>query len=313
MIYWGINALNHGSSLSVLSHGQLLMHEACAGDQLDADLLFRAFNHGGPNQIFWYERPWLKKIRQLTAGQFDRAIDMSVLPSRYLAKIAINYAGITYTPHHGSHAAAGYYTSPFDDCAVVVLDAIGEFECASIWQARGQKLKKVWTRNYPHSLGLFYSAFTDLLGLEPIKQEGVLQAMSLKGDAGRYLQDVQQYFSGPMMLNYNFHRGVRNWPHAIEHDQDRWDIAAAVQAVFEQQIQAVNVIAKNLVGSGNLVYMGGCAFNSKANTLIQDQWDGIWSLPDPGDASSSLGAVLYHTQQRIHWTKGVAKHITIKV
>lgn len=313
MIHWGINALNHGSSVSVLCNGQLLMHEACVEDQLDSNLLRRAFNHGGPNRIFWYERPWLKKTRQLLAGQYDRACDLSVLPYRYLQRINVDYAAITYTPHHGSHAAAGYYTSPFDHCAVIVLDAMGEFETASIWQGRHGRLTKVWNRNYPHSLGLFYSAFTDLLGLQPIKQEGVMQALSLKGDADRYLADVKQYFSGPVMLNYNFHRSVRNWPHEITTDQDRWDIAAAVQAVFEQQIQAVSAIAKNITRSRNLVYMGGCAFNSKANAVIQHDWDGIWSLPDPGDASSSLGAVLYHTHQRIHWTKGVAKHITISV
>ena len=313
MIVWGINALNHGSSLTVFSGGHLVIHEACSSDELDPDLILRAFNYGGPDQIYWYERPWLKKGRQLVAGQFKRAFDLSVLPSSYLKSINVRYAPITYTPHHGSHAAAGYFTSPFKDAAVIVLDAIGEFECASIWEAKGDKLKRVWGRDYPHSLGLFYSAFTDLIGLTPIKGEGTLQSMSDKGDPHRYFNDVKKYFNGPVILNYNFHQGVLDWKHEIKSDQDRYDIAAAVQAVFEEQIVCVNTIARNSIDSRNLVYMGGCAFNSKANRLIEDKWKNVWSLPNPGDATSSLGAVLYHTKQRVELKDGVAKHIQIKV
>jgi len=313
MIYWGINALNHGSSLTVFSGGNLAIHKTCETDELDSGLIHRAFNYGGPDRIYWYERPILKKIRQITAGQFDRAFDFSVLPKNYLKRINIKYAPITYTPHHGSHAAAGYYTSPFKDAAIIVLDAIGEFECASIWEAKGDKIRRVWGRDYPHSLGLFYSAFTDLVGLTPIKEEGVLQAMSDKGDPHRYFNDVKKYFGGVVTVNYNFHKGVLNWPYEIKTDQDRYDIAAAVQAVFEEQLVCVNTIARNTIDSRNLVYMGGCAFNSKANRLIEDKWKNVWSLSNPGDATSSLGAILYHTKQRVELRDGVAKHIQIKV
>jgi carbamoyltransferase len=175
MITWGINALNHGSSLSVFSGDQLVINESCSTDQLDPKLIHRAFNYGGPDRIYWYEQPWIKKARQLYAGQYSRAFDMSVLPRKYINDLRIHYSPIIYTPHHASHAAAGYYTSPFDHCAVVVLDAIGEFECASIWEGKHGELRKVWTRSYPNSLGLFYSAFTDLLGLTPIKDEKMLE------------------------------------------------------------------------------------------------------------------------------------------
>ena len=136
MIEWGINALNHGSSLAVIKEGELISNKSSLNDKLDPSSIFEALCHGAPDRIFWYERPWIKKARQLRAGQYRRAFDLSVLPRRYLNNLRLHYAPITYTPHHGSHAAAGYYTSPFDHCAVVVLDAIGEFECATIWEGK---------------------------------------------------------------------------------------------------------------------------------------------------------------------------------
>ena len=166
MITWGINALNHGSSLTVFSGNELSIHESCSSDELDTSLIIRAFNYGGPDKIYWYERPWLKKFRQLWAGQYSRAFDRSVIPRQYLKKINVDYAKVFYTSHHASHAAAGYFTSPFDNAAIIVLDAIGEFESASIWKAEGDQLSRVWSKSYPNSLGLFYSAFSDLIGLK---------------------------------------------------------------------------------------------------------------------------------------------------
>ncbi len=314
MIYWGINALNHGSSLSVFSHGELTIHENCKTDELDPAVIHRAFNYGGPDKIFWYERPWLKKIRQLHAGQFTTAADMSVIPRSYLKRSNLGYAKIVYTPHHASHAAAGYYTSPFDHCAVVVLDAIGEFECASIWEGREGKLRRVWSRDYPHSLGLFYSAFTKLIGYTPISEEHLLQRDSELGDPDRFYNDVRKYFDGPIILCYNFHRGVRDWKHLITCDQDRWDIAAAVQRVFEEHISLVMTMARSMIGTNSLVYMGGCAMNSLANKrVVEPLFKYLWSLPNPGDPSSSLGAVLYHTKQHIKFKNGVVNHLEIRV
>lgn len=313
MITWGINALNHGSSLSVFASGRLAMFEQFATDKLDPGVIHRAFNYGGPSTIFWYERPWIKKARQLRAGQWNRVFDFEDLPSSYVKELRVPYSSLRYTPHHASHAAAGYYTSPFNHCAVVVLDAIGEFECASIWEGKHGELKKVWSRSYPNSLGLFYSAFTQLIGYKPLAEEHLLQRDSELGDPRKYLQQIRKYFNGVLSLNTNFHKGVPNWPTPTS-DQDRWDIAAAVQQVFEEQVDMVMLTARRLTGSDCLVYMGGCAMNSKYNKQLPNQWNYIWSLPNPGDASSSVGAVLYHTKQREwQWKFGVVKHLEINV
>jgi carbamoyltransferase len=314
MIAWGITALNHGSSLAAFRNNELVFYKECRLDELDKSIVHHALDFGGPDTVYWYENPYLKKLRQLRAGQWNRVLDSNDLPKQYLKRINVRYADIKYTKHHASHAAAGYYTAPFDNCAVVVLDAIGEFECASIWHGLNGQLTKVWSRPYPHSLGLFYSAFTDLLGFTPVAEEHLLQDLSLSGDSDRYYHEVKDYFDGVVSLKYNLHKGVRNWSYEIENNQDRKDIAAAVQRVFEEQIALVTKMAQILIPTKNLVYMGGCAMNSKANQQLPGQWDKIWSLPNPGDASSSVGSVLYHTKQRqINYNFGVAKHIQIKV
>ena len=244
MIQWGINALNHGSSLAVFKDGKLISNQSFLNDELDPSAIFEALRHGAPDRIFWYERPWIKKARQLRAGQYRRAFDMSVLPRRYLNKIKVHYAPITYTPHHGSHAAAGYYTSPFDHCAIVVLDAIGEFECATIWEGKHGEMRKVWSRSYPNSLGLFYSAFTHALGMTPIQDEYKLQQMSEKGNPLFFYYRVQKYFTGLLELNYNFHKGVKDQKFYIDSIEDECNLAAAVQLVFEEQIEMIMNNAK---------------------------------------------------------------------
>lgn len=315
MITWGINALNHGSSLAVFKDQKLLSNDFSIDDSLSSEMIFNALGHGELEHVFWYEQPWLKKARQLKAGQWNRVFDLSVLPRRYVNNIGLRYAPITYTPHHASHAAAGYYTSPFNHCAIVVLDAIGEFECATIWEGKHGEMRKVWSRIYPNSLGLFYSAFTQLCGLTPIKDEYLLQKMSDQGDPMRYYYDVLGYMDTLVNAKKNMHKGIQDWPHPINNLDDQCDIAAAVQTVFTEQVHLVMEKAKELTGADCLVYMGGCAMNSKANKIVvEPKFKYIWSLPNPGDPSSSVGAVLYHTKQR-EWEYdfGVVKHIEISV
>jgi carbamoyltransferase len=289
MITWGITALNHGSSLAVFHNGYLQSFNICEQDQLDRSLIYKALNQGGPSEIFWYENPWLKKLRQIRAGQWHSVWDGSVLPRNYLKSQGLGYARIHYTPHHASHAAAGYYSSGFDQCAVIVLDAIGEFESATIWRGCGGRLKKLWSKSYPWSLGLFYSAFTQLIGFKPVAEENLLEELSKHGDPDRYRARVQSY------TKKNLHRGVRDWnKFGIV---DRADIAAAVQRVFEIELEKISLLAGKLTGYERLVYTGGCAMNSTANRrVIAPRWKDVWIPDPPMDAASAIGAVVYHTR-----------------
>jgi carbamoyltransferase len=318
MIHWGINALNHGSSLAVFKNGRMQNLHSSNSDDLPSEILRKALDSGPPDQIFWYERPWIKKARQLYAGQYKTAMNLDVLPKRWIKKNDLGYATLNYTAHHASHAAAGYYTSPFNHCAVVVLDAIGEFECATIWNCQHGEMTKVWSKSYPHSLGLFYSAFTQFVGLTPIRDEHIFQQMAAQGKPAAFLRYVRSYFQyGEVLeLNTNFHRGVLYWDNnELTTLQEQCDLAAAVQQVFEEQVYNVMLTAKQLTKADCLVYMGGCAMNSAANKrVVEPLFKYRWSLPNPGDPSSSMGAVLYHTKQREwDWQWGDVKHLEIKV
>ena len=319
MIVWGINALNHDASISLFSNNRFVDHKRSSdfskikGDpDLNQDIINHMLTAGKPDLICWYERPWLKKTRQLYAGQYDLAFNIGDLPSNYLKKFGIT-APIKYTDHHLSHAAAGFLTRPHitNDATIVVLDAIGEWESATIWYGKGKELKKLWSRKYPTSLGLFYSAFTQLVGLTPTMDEHIFQQWSTRGNPAKYGKEINTYWGDDWHMVKNVHRGINDWPYPIETEQDKYDIAAAVQAVFETKVLDVMYIAKQLSPSNNLIYMGGCAMNTKANQLLPSLWKGMWSIPMPGDAGSSLGAGLYQQNLYWKWTANLAKHMHI--
>ena len=100
MISWGVNALNHGHSIAVFKDGEYIDNYTGAGDRLESSTTVKALAHGSPERLYWYERPWVKKARQLYAGQYRTAFNMSVLPRKNTKQFY--YAPITYTPHHAS-------------------------------------------------------------------------------------------------------------------------------------------------------------------------------------------------------------------
>jgi carbamoyltransferase len=91
MIAWGINALNHGSSLAVFKDGKLISNVFNKEDELTTSDITEALHNGSPDRIYWYENPWLKKARQIRAAQYSTAFDLNVLPSRYLKRIKFCY------------------------------------------------------------------------------------------------------------------------------------------------------------------------------------------------------------------------------
>ena len=170
----GINALNHDAAITLIQDGEILFaghSERYSGIKNDSELnsaLFAdCYRQGGkPDKVVYFERPYLKKLRQLRAGQYGEVLSYKNTPQYYLRDYVGN-SKIEYVQHHQSHAAAGYFTSPYEESAIVVIDAIGEFETCSIWYAWGSHFEKRYTLKYPNSLGLWYSAMTQRLGLKP--------------------------------------------------------------------------------------------------------------------------------------------------
>ena len=315
----GINALNHDAAVALIQDGEVLFaghSESYSGVKNDSDLnkqlMGDCFRYGKPDKVAYFERPYLKKLRQLKAGQYDEVLSIKNLPSNYL-KEWIGNKPIHYVQHHQSHAAAGYYTSPYEESAIVVIDAIGEFETCTIWYAWGSHFEKRYSLKYPNSLGLWYSAMTQRLGLKPQEDEYILMGMAGWGAVDEELkQKIRDDFfndsDNPIDLKDNLHRGCLSWnpEYYKDDDSDDWkfNIAANVQAICEEEIVKVFELTKQLVPeTDNCVYMGGVALNCVANSIIaRDHYPNLWILPNPGDAGSSLGSAAYLFGEHINWT-----------
>lgn len=305
MIKWGISANSHDAAIAVFDNDQLVFashSERFSGRKNDRDLCNGIVNYarrwGEPDQVFWYENPYLKTARQLYAGQGWKWADNNV--KKYLKQWNI-IAPIKYTGHHHSHAAAGYYTSPYDEACVIVIDAIGEFDTLTIWKATGNKLKKCYSQRYPHSIGIWYSAMTQRIGLTPNEDEYILMGMAAYGD-DQYATRIYDDFikDDNYTFKQNLHRGCLDWaPELII--KDSFDIASGTQAVYETLFLSIIKQASELTNSKNLVLMGGCALNCLANRLAGRYFDNIWIMPNPGDAGSAVGAVLAQTKNRLQW------------
>jgi carbamoyltransferase len=300
VIILGINETTHDASVSLIKDGEVLFagHAERYSKQkndwfTNKELIKDALQYGYPDQVAYYEKPLLKKLRIKTRGGFGG--DSPWFESTELGDLPRKNFG-----HHYSHASAGYYTSAFNEACIVVLDAIGEFNTSTIWVGEGDKIKLKYKQNYPVSFGLFYSAFTQLIGLMPNQEEYIMMGMAAYGDWKRYYKEVDEYFPSYDKQKYNFHKGINDWGMVIT-EQDRFDIAAAVQMVYEQRLNQFMRMAKRMTGKNNLVFMGGCALNSSANTLLWKIFDMIWIMPNPGDAGSSLGAAAALYGKHLEW------------
>jgi len=220
-----------------------------------------------PDIVAYYEKPFRKNLRRIYAGQKWQK------PRRKYD---------VYFGHHECHAAAGYYTSPFDECNVLVIDAIGEWDTMSIWKCKNDSMKKIMTWKYPHSLGLLYSAITQRIGLKPNEDEYITMGMAAFGEP---IYDLQDH------LWENNHRGVGNiFPKARPED-----LAASIQDLYERELLKL----VELCPHENLVIMGGCALNCVANSKIKGK--NIWIMPSPGDAGSALGAAALVLKKKLKW------------
>lgn len=297
MIFLGVNETSHDASLSLIKDGQILFaghaeryskkkNDWYINDSLISDVL----SYGIPNAIAYYEKPLLKASRLFLrggAGEWKPRFNLPGVPRKSFS-------------HHYSHACAGYYTSSFNDAVIVVLDAIGEYNTSTIWVGENNKIKLKYKQNYPVSFGLFYSAFTQLVGLMPNQEEYILMGMAAYGDWKKYYKKVNSYFPLYDKQKYNFHRGITDWGW-VKSEQDKFDIAAAVQVVYEQRLNEFMNMAYTITKKKNLVFMGGCALNSSANTMLWNIFDKIWIMPNPGDAGSSLGAAAALYRKHIEW------------
>ena len=290
------------------------------------------------NHIAYYERPWLKQLRRWYSGegiewskitthgilrnQLGPLMTPRMKPNRLSP--ALNYIegdmsllglypDVSTHSHHLSHAAAGFQTSPYQEATVVVCDAIGEWDTASIYRAWYDQdgfahYKKLWGQRYPHSLGMFYSAFTKRVGLRPMDEEYILMGMAAWGQSTWFNRILDEQVDDISKLTFknNLHLGLDD--HYLDAARDE-DLAASVQEITEWAVCRLMERARMLGNSDNLVYMGGVALNCLANRLLGKYYSNIWIMPNPGDAGSSLGAAALAYGSRLNWHDAYLGHV----
>jgi len=312
IIRWGITANSHDASLAVFNNNDLLFaahserSSHVKNDKfLNETLIDQAVEYGLPDEVHWYENHWIKRLRQIKSKQYNLAIHKET-PATTLRKLGISTKFYNHK-HHRSHAAAGFYTSPFNKATILVIDSIGEFETLTLWEGNGNELTKKYSQKYPHSIGIWYSAMTQRIGLKPNEDEYILMGWAAVGDPSKYAEKIYEDFFHPLkpgsmkvQLKQNVHRGCKEWAPELNTIQDYADIAAATQQVYERVFTHLCHSSKmKIKNSDNLVIMGGCALNCVANRWAGVYYKNIWIMPNPGDAGSSVGCVLDHLKTHI--------------
>jgi carbamoyltransferase len=285
--------------------------------------------------IVFYDKPILKFDRLLetylaTAPRgfksFITAMPVWLKEKLYLKALLkqelANIAGCTvkdlpallFAEHHQSHAASAFFPSPFERAAILCMDGVGEWATTSVWLGEGNTLRPKWQLDFPHSLGMLYSAFTyftgfkvnsgeyKLMGLAPYGEPRYTNIildnlLDLKSD-GTFHMDMRyfDYMTGLCMTSKKIDRLFDGPPRKPESPitQREMDIAASIQAVTEEIVIRLSHTIKQELGIEYLCLAGGVALNCVANgkLLSEELFKDIWIQPAAGDAGGAIGAAL---------------------
>ena len=248
---------------------------------------------------------WLKEklfIKENIISEL-KLIDEKIIPEK-----------LYFSEHHLSHAAAAFYPSPFEEAAILCMDAVGEWVTTSAWIGNKENIEPLWEINFPDSLGMIYSSFTyycgfkvnsgeyKLMGLapygKPIYQDLILNNLIEIKDDGSFKLNMKyfKYHRGLRMISSAFIRLFGNPPRdpKDEISQFYMDMASSIQEVLEMAVIRIAKNLKQITGKKNLCLAGGVALNCVANGKILDQagFEKIWVQPAAGDAGSAVGCAL---------------------
>lgn len=336
----GISAFYHDSAAAVICNGQIIaaaQEERFTRKKADASFPINAINFcldyanikiSDIDEVVFYDKPILKFDRILASylhtaplgiRSFFKAIPLWLREKLWVEdqiKKDLKYdKDILFTQHHQSHAASAFYPSPFNEAAVLTVDGAGEWTTTAISYGNENKLDILETLEFPHSLGLLYSAFTyycgfkinsgeyKLMGLapygNPIYKKKILDNLvSINSDGSISLNlKFFDYIGGLKMINGRFCKLFGMPPRRPEEQLTQFymDIAASIQEITNEIIVAMAKHAKELTGSKNLCLAGGVALNCTANYVLAKAniFENIFVQPAAGDAGGALGAALY--------------------
>ncbi len=225
-----------------------------------------------------------------------------------------NLPPLMFTEHHQAHAASAFFPSPFKRSAVLCVDGVGEWATTSVWMGQENRLDPVWEINFPHSLGLLYSAFTYYTGFRVNSGEYKLMGLAPYGEP-RYVDLIREhlihvkpdgsfklnmdyfnYSTGLTMTNSRFSKLFGAPPRKPESDitQKEMDLARSIQVVVEEIIISIARNIKEKLKVDHLCMAGGVALNCVANgkLLNENLFKEIWIQPAAGDAGGAVGAAL---------------------
>ena len=279
------------------------------------------------DEIHCYENPEIKDDRVKTIFN-KRPIRTFFLRQRYKKDKKNNspetllknlgYTGkIIYHDHHHSHAAFSYYTSPYNDAAILTVDGVGEWETTTISIGQGKEIKKLITIDFPNSLGMLYSTITSYLGFKPNEGEYKVMGLAPYGDKTKYIDKLykvftntsnkyyinQKYFTWEYSNKIMFNRALCKLLDISPRlpgeplTQEHKDLAASLQKIYENEFLKLVTTAKNITGSSNICLGGGCAYNGVANVLAYKHFDSVHVPFAPSDAGSAIGACLNSRSQ----------------
>jgi carbamoyltransferase len=285
------------------------------------------------DHVVFYEKPFVKFERMLLSAMatFPRSSavfresmqrwisDKLWIKSMMVKRLGVPGSKVLFCDHHMSHAASSYFTSHFDDAAILTVDGAGEWSTATMGHGKGNKIEILKELRFPHSLGLLYSAFTAYCGFEINEGEYKLMGMHPYGkptlvdkiyelievaEDGSLWHDMRYFayhYSRDTTLaeafGQHFGRPPRD-PKLGDTSLDPFycDVAASIQRVTEEVLFKMARYLRKETGSKNLCLAGGVALNSVANYKIWHQeriFDDIYVHPAPGDDGGSVGAAYW--------------------
>lgn len=346
--FLGISAYYHDSAATILVDGEIIaaaQEERFTRKKHDASFPVHAVKYvleesgikpSDLQAVIFYEKPLIKFERLLETyhalaprgiRSFLTAIPVWIKEKLFMKKtlteevrkICPGKYPVLFTEHHLSHAASAFYPSPFEEAAILTVDGVGEWATATICHGIGNRIEIKKELQFPHSIGLLYSAFTyytgfrvnsgeyKLMGLAPYGIPRSNQVTEFKDKIKHELVDIRD--DGSILLNlkyFNFASAIKmtfdkRWEELFgipprmeeaELSQDYMNLALAIQQVTEEIIFKLAETARNLTGSRHLVLAGGVALNSVANgkLLSSGLFEDIWVQPAAGDAGGALGA-----------------------
>ncbi|MFC1921399.1 carbamoyltransferase [Chloroflexota bacterium] len=338
----GISALYHDSAAAIVRDGEIIaavQEERFSRNKHDPRFPDHAINYcleeadiepSELDAVVLYDNPiltWDRVLKnsmmtqEMSLEQFEKA-SRSILGIKMWVKdyivSSIGSLGkldkLLFTEHHMAHAASAFYPSPFHRAAIITIDGVGEWTTTTVGCGTNSDIELFHEIDYPHSLGLLYSAFTYFCGFKVNSGEYKLMGLAPYGQPRYYdtirehLIDIKEdgsyrlnteyfgYLDSLVMTNDRFDSLFGGPPREPESRITRreMDLAASIQKVTEEAMLRMAHHAKKETGADKLVMAGGVALNCVANGTIlnEAEFDDIWIQPAAGDAGGALGAAL---------------------